>query len=269
MNTSPRTSRAPRWLAMVGILLVVAACSGAATERSATATQASTPTQALAPTSTLAPTSSATSATSIGSGDSPLAPGRYAARVFGTGSYPRWTVAVPDGWYEVGNSFVVKYPHTDKHGPVLGISVWDVGQVFRDPCHWQGQAVDPGPGVEALVTALAAQPMRNASKPTDVTLAGYQGRYLDWSVPANMKSSTWTDFDACDVDSDGHRDFNSWLGNGEGNRYQQVPGQVDRLWVLHVNGQRMVVDATYSPDTPQADRVELGHVVESLRFVTP
>ena len=49
MNTSPRTSRAPRWLAMVGILLVVAACSGAATERSATATQASTPTPGIGP----------------------------------------------------------------------------------------------------------------------------------------------------------------------------------------------------------------------------
>jgi hypothetical protein len=41
-----------------------------------------------------------------------------------------------------------------------------------------------------------------------------------------------------------------------GNRYEQVSGQVDRLWVLDVNGERLVVDATYSPDTIQADRNE-------------
>jgi hypothetical protein len=54
-----------------------------------------------------------------------------------------------------------------------------------------------------------------------------------------------------------------------GTRYEQVPGQVDRLWVLNVNGQRLVVDATYSPDTTKADRAELGAIVKALRFVAP
>jgi hypothetical protein len=38
------------------------------------------------------------------------------------------------------------------------------------------------------------------------------------------------------------------------------------LWVLDVEGQRLVVDATYSPDTPEADRAELAAIVGSLRF---
>ena len=185
----------------------------------------------------------------------------------GSGSYPGFTVVAPKGWYDVGGLFVVKYP-TNSPGPILGLSVWDVGQVFTDPCHWKGQQVDPGPGVDNLVAALVAQKMRNATRPTDVTFAGYRGRYLEWSVPADLKSSTWTDFDACDIEpSDGHHNFVSWLGNGTGERYQQVPGQVDRLWVLDVNGQRLVVDATYSPDTTQADRNQLGQIVESLQFV--
>jgi hypothetical protein len=185
----------------------------------------------------------------------------------GTGRYPSYTVVVPSGWFDYlgGGRFTIKY-RTNQPGPVLGISVWDVGQVFRDPCHWQGQAVDPGPGVAALVAALVAQPTRHATTPTDVTLAGYAGKYLEWSVPADIKSSTWTEFDACDVADDGNRNFESWLGNGMGNRYEQVPGQVDRLWVLDVKGQRLVVDATYSPDTTQADRDQLEQVVESLRF---
>ena len=172
-------------------------------------------------------------------------------------------MVVPKGWFEQDGHFII----TGATEPVLGFSVWDVGEVFRDPCHWQGQGFDPGPSVENLVAALVAQKMRNATTPTDVTLAGYAGKYLEWSVPADMKSSSWTSFDACDLDSDGvHHDFLSWLGNGMGYRYEEVPGQVDQLWVLDVNGQRLVVDATYSPDTSQGQRAELEHVVDSLRF---
>ena len=51
--------------------------------------------------------------------------------------------------------------------------------------------------------------------------------------------------------------------------YQQVAGQIDRLWVLDVDGQRLVIDATYSPDATDADRAEQVQVLESLRFVVP
>ncbi len=45
-----------------------------------------------------------------------------------------------------------------------------------------------------------------------------------------------------------------------------MAGQVDRLWVLDVNGQRLVVDASYSPNTTQAQRDEQDQIVQSLRF---
>ena len=99
-----------------------------------------------------------------------------------------------------------------------------------------------------------------------MTLAGFAGKYLEWSVPAGMKSSAWSEFDACDVDSTGNHNFNSWLAYGVGYRYEEVPGQVDQLWVLDVNGQRLVVDATYTPDTSQSQRAALEQVVKSLRF---
>ena len=102
-----------------------------------------------------------------------------------------------------------------------------------------------------------------------MTLGGYRGSYLEWSVPADMVVTGDADFKGCDVEpSNGHRDFVSWLGNGYGERYQQVAGQVDMLWVLDVDGQRLLVDATYSPDTTEADRAELASIVESLRFTT-
>ncbi len=198
-----------------------------------------------------------------------LRAGTHALQVAGGTS--GYTVVVPAGWFDLGAAFVDKYPETGQRRPVLGLSVWDVGQVVRDPCHWQGQEFDPGPSVENLVAAFVAQKMRNATTPTDATLGGYAGKYLEWSVPADMKSSTWTDFDTCDLGSDGvDRDFVSWFAKDdtENDRYEEVPGQVDRLWVLDVKGQRLVVDATYSPDTSQADRAALSRVVNSIRFTT-
>lgn len=243
-------------LAVMAAVIVAAGCSRAADDPSTGADQSSLPTSTAAASSTTAP--------SLVSGFRSVT-----GLVLGTGAYPTYEVVVPDTWGTAGGQFVVKYNFD--HPPVLGLSVWDVGQVFRDPCHWVGQEYDPGPTVANLVAALVAQPTRNASQPTDVTLDGYSGQYLEWSVPADLKSSTWSDFDACDVDPSDpvHRNFNSWLGNGMGNRYAQVPGQVDRLWVLDVDGQRLVIDATYSADTVQADRDELESAVASLRFAAP
>lgn len=153
---------------------------------------------------------------------------------------------------------------------VIGLSVWDVVQVPSDPCHWQGSMTNPGPTVEDLVQALVAQRTRNATKPAKVTLGGYSGVYLEWSVPHDMVVTGDADFAGCDAWPDnGHLDFVSWLSTGEGERYQQVAGQVDRLWVLDVEGQRLVVDATYSPDATEVDRAELEQVAESLQFEHP
>ncbi|MGA8522130.1 MAG: hypothetical protein WB807_03655 [Candidatus Dormiibacterota bacterium] len=228
----------------------------------ASACTATAPAPRSSPVTTAVPTTTPV----LGPGGTALTAGTHAARVMGTGTYPSYTVVVPPGWFDLDDHFIITGPTE----PVLGLSVWDVGEVFRDPCNWQGQGFVPGPGVANLVAALVAQKMRNATTPTDVTLAGYAGKYLEWSVPADLKSSSWTNFDACDLDSDGvHHDFLSWLGNGTGDRYEEVPGQVDKLWVLDVNGQRLVVDATYSPSTSQADRAELERLVDSLRFSAP
>ena len=89
--------------------------------------------------------------------------------------------------------------------------------------------------------------------------------YLEWSVPPDM-----VDGEKCDQWPDnGYRDFVSFLGVGGSERYQQLANQIDRLWVLDVNGQRLVVDATYSPDATDAQKTELDQVAKSLRFDEP
>jgi hypothetical protein len=83
-----------------------------------------------------------------------------------------------------------------------------------------------------------------------------RGKYLELSVPRRI------DFDDCDEGA-----FESWTATGwSSDRYQQAPGQVDRIWILDVGGERLVVDAAYLATATAKDRAELETVVESIRF---
>lgn len=229
-----------RWLVLLSSVFVAAACSSPTDTNGG-----SSPPAGAASTSTPASSTEPVYRTVEG-------------EVLGVGDYPTFTLEVPATWASNGH-FVTK--------GLVGISVWDVGEVPRDPCHWQSTRSVPGPTLDDLVDALSAQRYRHATEPIHVTLGGYQGRFLTWSVPADWVVTGDADFEGCDVEpSNGHRDFVSWLGNGEGERYQQVAGQVDMLWVLDVDGQRLVVDATYPPDTTDANRAEVTAVVGSIRF---
>jgi hypothetical protein len=184
--------------------------------------------------------------------------------VLGAGALPGYTVVVPAGWGG-GGQFVIK-----PGGAVIGLSVWQVAQIPTDPCRWKGHLVHVGPSVDDHGRLLVGQKLRNATTPTDVTLAGYSGKYLQWSVPADPAVVGDASWNACDTWPDnGAHDFVSWLGTGGGERYQQELGQIDRLWVLDVDGQTLVVDATYSANATATDQRELGDVAASLRFEHP
>lgn len=183
--------------------------------------------------------------------------------VVGDIDHPGFTVDAPEGWSRSDDGhFMVK------DGPeALGMSVWDVGGVPRHPCRWKGTETDAGSTVDDLVGLLASQPLRGGPEPIPVTLAGYSGQYLELSVPDDVVVTGDSDFEGCDRQQNGHRDFVSWWGTQGGERYHQAAGQVDRVWVLDVDGQTLLVDATYTPDTSVSDREELEQVVQSLQFV--
>ncbi len=63
---------------------------------------------------------------------------------------------------------------------------------MSDPCKAGKNGVDPRPTVADLAQALTAQPLRAGSDPVPVTVAGYQGLYVETSVPAHI------DFTKCE-----------------------------------------------------------------------
>ena len=171
------------------------------------------------------------------------------------GRVPSFTVRVPDGWGNIDGWGII----TGNGDKERGLTFWDVDEVYERPCSG-GTLIQPGPTVADLARALGEQPMRDATEPVSIVVDGFKGVQLEWSVPAHF------DFSKCD---DGR--FDSWTANSgswNGGRYQQGPGQVDRLWILDIDGERLVVDASFMPSTDADDREELWLVVDSIRFET-
>ena len=224
------------------------------------------PSAAVSPTDAASPTPADTIAT-LRSGQHPLEAGTYRLELselaLSAAELPPIRITVPDGWNNLDGWAL----HRDSSGEVaVAVTFWDVAQVYRHPCRWSGTLFDPGPTVDDLADALVDVPMRSATQPIDVTLGGYAGKYLEWSVPADIEMDEQGNFADCDS-AGGLRDFKSWTGKGwASNRYHQGPGQVDRLWILDIDGTRLVIDAFYMPSATMEEREELQDVVESIRF---
>jgi hypothetical protein len=196
----------------------------------------------------------------LGAGEQPLSAGVHVldlvSREQGRTGYahlPRIAITLPSGWFNY-NGWAV-----NDHGP-LGLAFWDVARVYRTGCRWRGKPlIDPGRTVGGLAQTLERRPLRHATRPRNIVLDGFRGMYLRWSVPSKIE------FSRC-----GEGYFESWTGRGwSADRWQQGPGQVDRLWILDVRGKRLVVDANYMPSATRKQRSQLDRIVHSIKFLSP
>lgn len=159
------------------------------------------------------------------------------------------TLLLPSGWSRGG--WYASKTDSDAH-----VSLYPVENVYGDPCQWEGSLPDPpvGPTVDDLATALSAQPMRDATA-SDVTLGGYSGKLVRMSVPVGIN------FADCDSGQ-----FASWseAGSDLPSRYHQGPGQLDDIYILDVEGVRVIIDVSWFATTPAAELAELEEVVATL-----
>ena len=122
-----------------------------------------------------------------------------------------------------------------------------------NPCHGStGPADVPvGPTVDELVDALTTQTAYEVSSPTDVTLGGYAGKRTDLRA---ADSSTRPPGD--------RGEFYPWAGS----IYAQGPDNRWHLWILDIEGDRLVIFSTDFPGTSAADRAEQQAIVDSMRI---
>jgi hypothetical protein len=162
-------------------------------------------------------------------------------------------LTLEDGW-EAGNSFTVEGGPTRwdvqfLYHPALATSMlfYTAGNVNTDGCDWEGTQPDPpvGPSVDDFIAALDAQRYTVMSAPVDVMVDGRPGKRVDmrpgpsaWCVPQVM----W-------VRPDG-QPGDPLVGDGD---------FFDTLWILDVDGHRVVVD-TYLNPAFKAGLGERAHV---------
>lgn len=164
----------------------------------------------------------------------------------------RVTLALPDGWVRGG--WVVNNGGNMRTS-LTAIQVWAVtGNSYTDPCHWTETELDPplGPTVDDLVTALENQLTREATT-SDVTLDGYTGKLVKMTVPTD---AVFTDCDS--------GEFRSWDG-----RYHQGPGQQDDVYIVDVEGFRLVIDTLSYPGSSAADLEKLQQMLDTIQIEPP
>lgn len=190
----------------------------------------------------------------------PLSPGSYTVHAWGgdqpTGPLPRAVITVPPGYWSNGG-FVIDAgadgsSEWNEYG-VVQIS-W-VDEVFRDPCDTR-TAEGVAPTVADTARALVRQ-AGPSTRPVRTELDGHRGVYLAVTVPRGK------DLDACTTG-----EYPLWradpdLVHGHSDR----SGIVHHLWILDVDGTRLVVTASTYPTQTRAERLELVAIAESVHFV--
>jgi hypothetical protein len=234
---------------VLSICVMVSACGGSTGGAPTLAPRPSS-----SPPSTVVSPSPPSTAPEVIPATGPIEPGSH--RI--AGPFPAtFDLVVGDAWsvYAAdGCCVLLAHDRFEPPGLVM-FSAWTIDAVYADPCrHVLGPTV--GPGVEALVAALRAVPALGAGTPTDATIDGRPATHLTLDFASDI-----------DLAECVNREFGVWAWKGEETRYVP-PGYrdaVDELWILEVDGTRIVLDGSLSEAT-DADRAELDAIVQSVRF---
>ena len=161
----------------------------------------------------------------------------------------RVTFTVPDGWSGAPLRSIWLTTGQNSAPDGAGLIFNRGGWLHSDPC--RNDAANPdipiGPTVDDFANALADHPLLEVTDPVDITLSGYSGKYVDLQVPSEL--------DGCNF-------YFVW----EPALYAQGLSQRWHLWILDVDGVRVVVESMDYPGTAAEDRAELQAIVDSIQI---
>jgi hypothetical protein len=160
----------------------------------------------------------------------------------------------PDGWDNIGWGVT-------KGDPIFGLLFMEVGNTFTDPC--QSIALDPpvGPTVDDLASVWADQPALNATAPTDITVDGFHGQQVEFTVPDYAVGENEDD-----CADGGHFMLLEGVDTPGDGYWAQGPNQHHQLWILDVDGTRVVIGAGWFPDTSAQDRADIDEMLSSIQI---
>jgi hypothetical protein len=190
-------------------------------------------------------------------GDEPdgasLAAGAYGLTANGRSAHVA-VVRAPEGYQGLGGwTFVTGAPF-HAMGFVTATRVPPDPCVSHEPDKFDA-AVNPGPSVTDLARALVAQKGVETSEPVPVTVGGHDGLYLTYRVAKGI-----------DVTSCQERAFDIF-STGPGSWWLEASRERAAIWILDVDGDRVVLAWVAVPGVTQAQMREMTRMVRSTRFV--
>ena len=172
--------------------------------------------------------------------------GRYVMAVRGMGVH----LTVPDGWSGNGGG-VSRGSYGAADQANVTVSSPEVSYVVADVCATGSDVVlaPIGPGVDALANAVSAQKGLLISGPTDVRIGGYPAKRLTVSLSTSCDRSV-----AHPLWADQARVFGYSMGRG----------QIANVYLVDVNGDRLVVTSDYGVDAPTDVIAQLRAIAASI-----
>jgi hypothetical protein len=245
-------------LLLLGILIALGACSSAP---DAAAPSAPSPT----PPSDPSPTPPIQEIVVTGAFE-PLEPGTYSTDPDLDHSTPlRVVYEIPaEGWSNwIGGTKYSDVGH-------VAVSITTVNNLVRHGCRDHSWADPPvRPSVDDLAAALSdLAPFRVTVPPEDVTVYDYRGRHLELTVPdlADDGDGEAGGFTRC---AGGY--LESWVAPfdtvpGDAFYGYTGPGYVEEIWILDVDGTRLMITAGRSLESPSEDIEEQHAILDSIRI---
>jgi len=158
------------------------------------------------------------------------------------------TFTIPDGWAGLPEFTSVWLANGGSAPPGGASLIFMRGSwLASDPCAEAEPDIPVGPTVDDFANALADHPLLGVTTPVDVTLAGYSGKYVDLQVPSDLAGCTY---------------YRPW-GAGI---YAQGPAQRWHLWILDVDGIRVVIHADDYAETSPEHQAELQAILDSIQI---
>lgn len=159
----------------------------------------------------------------------------------------RIAFTVPDGWSAIGDAGLALTVGGDAAPSGAGLILMRGGGLYSDGCHSTPPPDMPvGPTADDFAAALAAHPLLDVTTPVATRLGGYSGKYVDLQIPADITACT--------------DHYWPW----EPGLYAQGPSQRWHLWIIDVEGTRVVVQSMDYPGTPASVQAQLRAIVDSI-----
>jgi hypothetical protein len=205
------------------------------------------------PTLSASPTAAASPTVAAFPSDGPLAVGRHTLI---RGDVTFSVELTKPGWSSGERYFFIK------DGPVdaawSSLLFWDPSPkgVFADPCAQKAKA-ESGASTAALAADVAS--LRGAElvqAPTDTTVGGHPAKRVTIRIPQDAPCPA------------GEGGFYLWYGdraNGE-DRYVTKLGDTMDMWIIDVDGTRLVIDTERVKGAKPAITQELETIVDSIQF---